>query len=81
MKRITTLFFIFYILSSTPQAAYAQEPTPFAEPDSGGVICEPGIYLSAPDDCLPWGPSSYLTDLARLGITVPHAPCPLQNPT
>ena len=80
MKRITTLFFIFYILSSTPQAAYAQEPTPFAEPDSGGVICEPGIYLSAPDDCLPWGPSSYLTDLARLGITVPPRPLPASKP-
>ena len=80
MKKITTFLFIFCILSATPQTAYAQEPDPSAEPDSGGVVCEPGVYLLQPDDCLPLGPSAYLTDLARLGITLPPRPLPASKP-
>lgn len=50
------------------------------EPETGAVVCEPGVYLTQPDDCLPLGPSNYLTDLARAGITLPHC-CPPPNPT
>jgi hypothetical protein len=80
MKRITTLLFIFYTLSSTLQTAHAQESTPLIEPDSGSVVCEPGVYLATPDECLPLGPSSYLTNLARLGITLPQRPLPASKP-
>lgn len=41
------------------------------EDNSGAVVCSPGVYLQAPDDCLPLGPSEYLTKMARLGITFP----------
>ncbi|MBI3176329.1 MAG: L,D-transpeptidase [Chloroflexi bacterium] len=67
---ITTLVF-------TP--VRAQDTTP-PEPDSGAVVCEPGVYLTTPDDCLPLGPSAYLTDLARLGMTFPPRPLPASKP-
>jgi lipoprotein-anchoring transpeptidase ErfK/SrfK len=50
------------------------------EPDSGAVVCAPGIYLSQPDDCLPLGPSVYLTNLARMGLTSPPVPLPASKP-
>lgn len=59
--------------------ARAQDTTP-PEPDSGAVVCEPDVYLTAPDDCLPLGPSAYLTDLARLGMTFPPRPLPAAKP-
>ena len=80
MNRITTFLFIFYILSVMPQTAYAQQPDPTAESESGSVVCEPGVYLAEPDGCLPLGPSAYLTDLARLGITFPPRPLPASKP-
>jgi hypothetical protein len=58
----------------------AQESTPPPESDSGAVVCAPGVYLNQPDDCLPLGPSVYLTGLARLGLTVPPAPLPSFKP-
>jgi hypothetical protein len=38
------------------------------------VLCLPGIYMYDPGDCLPAGPSSYLTRLAEIGISIPVAP-------
>jgi lipoprotein-anchoring transpeptidase ErfK/SrfK len=80
MNKIKTLLFIFCILSITPQVAYAQESAVSGEPESGGVVCTPGVYLTLPDDCLPLGPSAYLTDLAKLGITLPQRPLPASKP-
>jgi len=80
MNRITTFLFILYILSAIPQAAYAQESEPPVEPESGGIVCEPDVYLSEPADCLPLGPSTYLTNLAHLGITFPPRPLPASKP-
>lgn len=71
---IALLFAIF-----TFQSADAQSTTP-PEPDSGAVVCEPGVYLTTPSDCLPLGPSTYLTDLARQGLTVPLRPLPASRP-
>jgi hypothetical protein len=50
------------------------------EPESGGVVCEPGIYLAEPQDCQVLGPSSTLTGLARLGMTLPPRPLPASKP-
>ena len=44
------------------------------EPDSGAVVCAPAVYLELPGDCLPLGPSTYLTEMANLGITFPPRP-------
>jgi hypothetical protein len=60
--------------------ARAQQPEPPAEADSGAVVCAPGAYLFEPDDCLPLGPSVYLTELARLGLTLPARPLPARKP-
>ncbi len=80
MNRITKFLFFTYIFLTMPQSAYAQEQASSPEPESGGVVCEPGVYLSEPDDCLPLGPSAYLTSLARLGMTFPPRPLPASKP-
>jgi len=80
MNKIKMLLFALWIILLTPQAVRAQESTPPSEPESGGVVCVPGVYLSQPDDCLILGPSAYLTDLAKLGMTLPPRPLPASKP-
>ena len=80
MKRTAVLLLTFFIFSITPKGASAQQTEPYVETQSGGVVCEPGVYLSAPDDCVLLGPSSYLTNLAKLGITFPPRPLPASKP-
>src|SRR5574340_392286 len=50
------------------------------ESESGAVVCVPGVYLVLPDDCRPLGPSAYMTDLARKGLTSPPRPLPATPP-
>lgn len=80
MKKVITLIITASICLSTINIAQAQGVTPPSEPDSGSVICEPGVYLVEPADCQPLGPSTYLTDLARLGISIPPRPLPASKP-
>src|SRR4030042_4172831 len=42
----------------------------------GATLCLPGIYMTAPLDCLPSGPSSYLTQMASIGIDLPLTSIP-----
>jgi hypothetical protein len=51
-----------------------------AEPDSGTVVCAPNAYLTPPDDCLPSGPSQYLTEMSKLGLTFPPRSLPVDKP-
>ena len=44
------------------------------------ALCPPGVYLTPPNNCLPLGPSSFLTDMARLGLTIPAKPIPVKKP-
>lgn len=44
------------------------------------VLCLPGVYLDVPGDCAPLGPSTYLTEMAQLGITFPSTPLPAAKP-
>ena len=60
---------------------HAQETTPAEEPFSGGIVCEPDVYLVEPGDCLPLGPSVYLTSLAHLGLTLPQRPLLAHKPS
>lgn len=80
MKNIPVLIFMLFLIAVSANSAKAQESDPLVEPYSGGVVCEPGIYLSEPADCQPLGPSGYLTDLARLGMTIPPRPLPASKP-
>lgn len=62
----------------TPGQAAALQPDP--EPDAGAVVCPPDVYPLAPDDCLPLGPSQFLTDAAREGVPYPILPLPAYPP-
>jgi hypothetical protein len=50
------------------------------EPASGSVVCPPGLYYGAPADCLPLGPSEYLSQSASQGIPFPILPLPAWSP-
>jgi len=64
---------------------YAQEndePTlpDYEETYEGLPICAPDVYILAPDDCLPVGPSYQLTDWAEKGLSVPLKPLQARKP-
>ncbi|MBP1701055.1 MAG: hypothetical protein H6Q38_162 [Chloroflexi bacterium] len=44
------------------------------------VLCLPGIYPHNPGNCLASGPSSYLSEIAKVGITFPVTPLPATKP-
>jgi hypothetical protein len=50
------------------------------EPSSGAVVCPPGLYNDAPSDCLPLGPSEYLSQSAAQGMPYPIIPLPAWSP-
>ena len=50
------------------------------EPESGSILCPAGSYNSAPDDCLPLGPSESIANLAQTGIPWPITPLPAYAP-
>ena len=75
MKKITGLFIVLSLAFSTlPIKLASAAGSTSAENNSGAIVCSPNIYLQTPDDCLPLGPSEYLTEMARLGITFPPQP-------
>jgi hypothetical protein len=45
---------------------------------SSDLLCLPGIYLTDPQDCLPLGPSSYITQMATEGLSLPMISIPSQ---
>jgi hypothetical protein len=81
MRRIFYLFTLLAIafpLNSLPQSVASASEIP--EENSGSVLCTPGVYLQTPDDCVPLGPSQYLTENARLGIEFPIRPLQISHP-
>jgi hypothetical protein len=50
------------------------------EPNDGSVVCPPADYAVAPSDCLPLGPSEFLTKSALEGISYPILPLPAYSP-
>lgn len=48
--------------------------------ESGSVVCPPDVYLEAPGDCLPLGPSVYITEMSKLGLTFPQRALPALKP-
>jgi hypothetical protein len=81
MKRI--LYLLIIIVAIAPldpimlSVARASQPL---EENSGAVLCAPGVYLQTPDDCVPLGPSQYLTESARLGMELPLRPLQISHP-
>jgi len=73
------------IVMLTPSLVFAQEGSEpvmpeYSETIQGLPICAPGVYLTDPHDCLPYGPSAILTDWARKGLTLPPKPAPGAHP-
>lgn len=79
MRLIIILLLTLFTITIFPSSVHAQDPN-LPEPDSGSVVCEPGVYLAEPDGCLPLGPSAYLTQLAQAGLTIPPRPLPASKP-
>jgi lipoprotein-anchoring transpeptidase ErfK/SrfK len=79
-KTLMILTFTFLLSLLPPAGVAAQETTPGEEPESGAVVCAPDVYLTPPGDCLPLGPSTYITDMAKLGLTFPERALPAFKP-
>ena len=61
--------------------SFVLPPIPVADASSGqssasAILCQPGIYMTDPLDCVPLGPSSYLTQMASVGISFPMTTLP-----
>ena len=68
---ITLIVGLSMISNAVPVRAQSQaEGTP--EPFAGLPLCYPDAYLQVPVDCMPLGPSSTLTNMAKLGLTFPE---------
>jgi lipoprotein-anchoring transpeptidase ErfK/SrfK len=74
----STLTLILLIALGFPASSQAQEISP--ESESGAVVCPPAVYWVEPADCMPLGPSAYLTELAQMGLTIPPMPLPASPP-
>ena len=82
MKRVFFLLIGLSLLLTTSgmYIVVAQQPPQGDEADSGAVVCEPDAYPEAPDNCIPLGPSQYLMEMAKLGMTIPERPLPAYKP-
>lgn len=81
MKFKTIHLALLLALIISPLPVRAQETIPTEERFSGAEVCAPDAYLTEPDDCLPLGPSVYLTGLARIGLSLPPRPLPAYKPS
>ena len=73
MRRPFIIFIAFILGLSVfvnPQRITAQEENTQA---SSRLLCLPDVYMTDPQDCMPLGPSSYMTQLASAGIYLPLA--------
>ncbi len=69
------------IPSTTETPTITISPEDSAEISKGiPVVCLPGVYLQQPSDCIPVGPSLFLTSMARIGLFLPIRPLPTSSP-
>jgi len=73
--QVISLFAAVLILLNLPGNAYAEGIDEDSPP-----ICPPIYYFDPSQDCIPFGPASYLQEMAEIGITFPETPLPIQNP-
>jgi hypothetical protein len=83
-RKLISILVVFILLENNPLtvgyvAAEGGNP-PVPEPDSGSVVCPPGMYESAPDGCLAFGPSETISQMAATGIPYPIHPLPAYPP-
>jgi hypothetical protein len=87
MKRISPVLLLIlagvllFSLSGEAQAAVVTKPAAGSSLDSTSQpLCLPGIYMADPGNCIPAGPSAYLTQMAEKGITFPMTAVPGVKP-
>jgi L,D-transpeptidase catalytic domain len=76
MIRILLSFFLLFqgLPSVSLSTSYSSQAIDVKS--SSQLLCMPGIYITDPQDCLPLGPSSYISQLAANGISLPLTPLP-----
>ena len=79
MNRLLTILLVLPMLAGFPVIP-AQASAPLADAESDLPLCLPGVYRTDPGDCLPLGPSTFITELAQRGISYPIRPLPAQKP-
>jgi len=79
MNRLLTILLVLPMLAGFPVIP-AQASAPLAYAESDLPLCLPGVYRTDPGDCLPLGPSTFITELAQRGISYPIRPLPAQKP-
>jgi hypothetical protein len=87
MKKIISLvlWLSFWLVPPDQPASAARlsDLTAQSSPQSAsgdGVLCLPGVYMSGMGDCLPLGPSAYLTEMASKGFFFPQTPLAAKKP-
>jgi lipoprotein-anchoring transpeptidase ErfK/SrfK len=82
MKRMFLWLISFSLLATINpiQIATAQQTPQPDETESGAVVCDPAAYLATSSDCVQLGPSQYLNEMAKLGMTFPPRPLPAYKP-
>ena len=77
-------FFVLIILSMAVSICPLQisdvKAAQLPENNTGAVLCSPSVYIQTPDDCVPLGPSQYLTELAQQGMQWPLQPLDVSHP-
>jgi lipoprotein-anchoring transpeptidase ErfK/SrfK len=73
---LLVIFLPLWNLDATARSVAASD----AEPISGSVVCPPGLYISVPSDCLPLGPSGFLSQSSAQGLPYPILPLPAYSP-
>jgi len=77
MKKILVyLFIVILTLKNTPSISLVNAQS--EEPESGTVVCAPSHQAN--DNCLLMGPSSYLSKMEALGLTIPPRPIQMKRP-
>jgi len=73
---IKLLFSLMILLQGLLPVMEHTSPSRERSDSRAAIMCLPGIYLVDPQDCMPLGPSAYLTSLASNGITLPLVTAP-----
>lgn len=86
MRKLFVLVFTLTIAFSSTQSVSAQDGEDpslpgYIETYEGMPICAPDIYLIAPVDCLPVGPSENLSAWAEKGLSIPLRPLQANKPS
>jgi hypothetical protein len=77
---LTGILLVFILPAWNLTAAKPNPASSGLEPDSGSVVCPPGLYLDHPSDCLPLGPSEHYAQSAAQGLPYPILPLPAYAP-